>query len=52
MIADPEFIADAKKHRAIIVALDDKAIMDLLNKAYSAPKAVYDKAAYYAAQMN
>ena len=52
MIADPEFIADAKKHRVIIEALDNKAIMDLLNKAYSAPKAVYDKAAYYAAQMN
>ena len=52
MVSDPEFLADAKKQRVIIEALDDKQIEALLTKAYTAPKAVYDRAEFFAAQMN
>ena len=52
MLADPEFIADATKQRVIIEAMDDKEIQALLKKAFEAPKAVYDRAAVFAAQMN
>ena len=52
MIGDPEFIADAQKHRIIIEPLDAEEILSLLNHAYSAPKSVYEKAAYHASQMN
>ena len=52
MLADPEFISEAQKHRIIIEPLDDQEIQKLLSDAYSAPKKVHERASFYASQMN
>ena len=52
MLKDPQFLAEAKKQRIVIEPLDDKEIEALLTRAYAAPKAIHDRAARFAAQMN
>ena len=52
MLKDPEFLNEAKTQRIAIEPLDDKQIQSLLTRAYSAPKAVHDRAAVFAARMN
>jgi tripartite-type tricarboxylate transporter receptor subunit TctC len=51
MLRDPQFLADAKSQRIIIEPMDDKEIETLLAQAYAAPKAIHDRAAVIAAQM-
>ena len=50
-VKDPQFIADSDKERMNIDVLDDKEIVALLDRAYNAPKEVYDRAAEFAASM-
>ena len=52
MLKDPQFLAEAKTQRILIEAMDDKEIQALLTRAYTAPKAIHDRAAVFAAQMN
>lgn len=52
MLKDPQFLAEAKAQRMAIEPLDDKEIEALLARAYAAPKAIHDRAAVFAAQMN
>jgi tripartite-type tricarboxylate transporter receptor subunit TctC len=52
MVKDPQFLAEAKAQRVVIEAMDDKAIQALLTRAYTAPKAIHDRAAVFAAQMD
>lgn len=52
MIKDPQFLAEAKSLRIGIEPMDDKQIEALLTQAYAAPKAVHDRAAVFAAQMD
>jgi tripartite-type tricarboxylate transporter receptor subunit TctC len=52
MVKDPQFLAEAKTQRIIIEPMDDKQIQALLTRAYAAPKAIHDRAAVFAAQMN
>lgn len=52
MLKDPQFLAAAAQQRIVIDPLDDKEIMTLLDRAYTAPKNVHDRAAVFAAQMN
>jgi tripartite-type tricarboxylate transporter receptor subunit TctC len=52
MVKDPQFLADAKSQRIIIEPRDDKEIEALLTQAYTAPKAIHDRAAAFAAQMD
>jgi tripartite-type tricarboxylate transporter receptor subunit TctC len=52
MAKAPQFLAEAKTQRIAIEPLDDKEIEALLTRAYAAPKAIHDRAAVFAAQMN
>ena len=51
VLKDDQFKADSAKERMSIDPLDDKQIEALLDRAYAAPKEVYDRAAAFAAQM-
>ncbi len=51
VLKDPQFLADAEAQRIAIEPLDDKEVGDLLRIAYSAPKAVHDRAAAFVAQV-
>ena len=51
MVKDPQFLAEAEKQRIKIEALNDKQILALFDRAYSAPTKIYDRAAVFAAQM-
>jgi predicted outer membrane repeat protein len=52
MLKDPDFLADSASQRMSIEPLDDKQIEALLDRAYAAPKAIHDRAAVFAAEMN
>lgn len=52
MVKDPQFLAEAKTQRIVIEAMNDQEIQALLTRAYTQPKAIYDRAAAFAAQMN
>ena len=51
VLKDDQFKADSAKERMSIDPLDDKQIEALIDRAYAAPKEVYDRAAAFAAQM-
>jgi hypothetical protein len=50
-LKDPQFLAEAKTHRIVIEGMGDKEIQALLTRAYTAPKAIHDRAAVFAAEM-
>jgi tripartite-type tricarboxylate transporter receptor subunit TctC len=48
---DPAFLEDAKKQRIIIEPLTDQEVTGLLDRMYSAPKNIHDRAAVFASQL-
>jgi tripartite-type tricarboxylate transporter receptor subunit TctC len=52
MVKDPQFLAEAQKQRIAIEPLDDKQIGTLLDRAYSIPKDIHDRAAAFLAPKN
>jgi hypothetical protein len=52
MLKDPDFLADSAQQRMSVEPLDDQQIEALLDRAYAAPKAIHDRAAVFAAEMN
>ena len=52
VLKDKQYLAELAKLRGNVDPLDDKQIRALLDRAYAAPKAIRDRAAVFAAQMN
>jgi hypothetical protein len=52
MLKDKQFQTELANQRGNLEPLDDKQIRALLDRAYAAPKAIRDRAAVFAAQMN
>jgi len=52
VLKDEQFLAESAKQRLSLDPLDDKQIQALLDRAYTAPKPIHDRAAVFSAEMN
>ena len=52
ILKDKDFLEESARQRMSIEPLDDKQIQALLARAYAAPKAIKDRAAVFAGEMN